>query len=207
MKKVAVSLHATEDFSPEIIRNIIGLDYIHIDVMDGKFVKSTCLNLKVFDIIKQNYNIPILAHLMVINPIDYISKIVEKVYAIYFHYESVGDKSKLIELIHESKKKVGIALNPSTSILKVKNFLSTIEFVLILGVNPGYSGQKFIPSTIDKIRKLTKLKDDYHQFQIAVDGGITLENVKYLDKVDIISSTSAILNATNPNSTIELFKL
>lgn len=205
MKKVAVSLHAMDDFRPEIIQDLEGLDYIHLDVMDGKFVSPICLNLRSFALLKQNYAIPIIAHMMVINPADYIGKIIKNIDVFLFHYESKGDKDEIIEKVHKFDKKVGIALNPDTSIRKIIDILPKTEFVLILGVNPGYSGQTFIPTIQTKIDKLIEMRKNY-SFQIVVDGGINENNVKNLGDVDIISSTSAILKSSNPNKTIYLLK-
>jgi ribulose-phosphate 3-epimerase len=202
MKKVAVSVHATNDFSPEIIRNLKRLDFIHVDVMDGKFVKPINLNLNVFKVINQNFTIPIIAHMMVIDPFNFIDKIIEYVHAFFFHYESEGDKYQIINKVHQYGKKVGIVINPNTPVERISEFLSKIDYVLILGVNPGYSGQKFFPSTIEKLNELAKLKFQYG-FQIDIDGGITLDNLKELHQADIISSFSTIFHSKNPNRVIK----
>jgi ribulose-phosphate 3-epimerase len=202
MKKVAVSVHATNDFSPEILRNLKGLDFIHVDVMDGKFVKPINLNLNVFKVINQNFKIPIIAHMMVIDPFNYVDKIIDYIYAFFFHYESKGEKYQIINKVHQYKKKVGLVINPSTPVDKITEFLAKIDYILILGVNPGYSGQKFILSTIEKLNELAKLKVQYG-FQIDIDGGITLENLKELHQADIISSFSTIFHSKNPNRMIK----
>ena len=96
MKKVAVSVHAIDDFDLSIIKGLKGLDFIHVDVMDGKFVKTKKNNLTVFKVLKSNTSIPIIAHLMVINPIDYVPKIIEYIDGLFFHFESNGDKNSFI---------------------------------------------------------------------------------------------------------------
>jgi len=204
MKKVAVSVHATKDFSPEIIRNLKRLDFIHVDVMDGKFVKPINLNLNVFRVINQNFTIPIIAHMMVIDPYDYIDKIIDYIHAFFFHYEIKGDKYQIIDIVHQYAKRVGIVINPSTPVEKIIEFLPKVDYVLILGVNPGYSGQKFIPEVIKKVDILAELKLEF-PFQIDVDGGVNLDNAYYLKNADILSSASAILNAKDPNLVIEKF--
>ena len=102
MKKVAVSLHARDDFKPEIIQGLIGLDYIHVDVSDGKFSSVKNLNLDVFHILKETYPIPIIAHMMVTNPSYYIDKIIEKVDIFTFHLEIEHDIEKIIKKLTAS---------------------------------------------------------------------------------------------------------
>lgn len=205
MKKVAVAIHAIEKFDADIIKNIKGLDFIHVDVMDGIFVKNTNINLKIFKILKENYNIPIIAHLMVINPDDYIEKILKYIDIFLFHLESKGDKNDIIKKIKFFNKKVGIVVNPNTEISRVVPFLDKIDIVLVMGVVPGWSGQKFIPHTINRVEELAKYKKKY-KFEIDVDGGVNLENGMKLKDADILTSSSTILNAENPNEIIQFLK-
>jgi ribulose-phosphate 3-epimerase len=205
MKKVAVSIHAVDNFTVEILKDIKGFDYIHVDVMDGKFVNNTNSNLNVFRTLKETYQIPIIAHLMVINPIEYIEKIIDFVDFFVFHFEVDDDKSKIIEEIRKTQKKVGFALNPETKISKIVPYLKEIDIVLIMSVNPGWSGQKFIPNTIDRVYQLAEYKKNF-DFLIDVDGGINLTNSKLLKKTDILSSSSTILKAKEPNKIIKLLK-
>ncbi|MFX1259944.1 MAG: ribulose-phosphate 3-epimerase [Promethearchaeota archaeon] len=207
MKKVAVSLHATEDFDPNIIKELNGLDYIHVDVMDGKFVENKQLNLDVFKLIKENYNLPIIAHLMVKNPINYIEKVIEFCDIFLFHFESNGDIETIIKKVKNYNKKVGIAINPETALPKIIPYLNKIDLVLIMSVNPGFSGQEFIWETPDKINLLFAYR---HQnkltFDIDVDGGVNPENAKLIN-ADILTSASAILKAEDPNLIIQLLKV
>ena len=99
MKQVAVSIHAIEDFKPEIIKNLEDFDYIHVDVMDGKFVSNKNNNLNVFPILKETYNTPIIGHLMVRNPFEYIKKIIDFIDIFLFHFEIDYDINELIEEI------------------------------------------------------------------------------------------------------------
>ena len=205
MKKIAVSLHATENFSPEIIRDLKDLDYIHIDVMDGKFVNNINVNLNVFRLIKENYKTPIIAHLMVVNPMYYIDKIIKYIETFLFHFEIGVDKHIIIDQVKNFNKKVGIAINPDTNISEIVPFLDEIDLVLVMSVYPGWSGQKFIPEVIEKVNCLADYKGKY-RFEIDVDGGINLENAKKLKNADILSSSSTILKANNPNSIIKSLK-
>jgi len=200
MKNIAVSLHAIDDFNPDIINGLNGLDYIHVDVSDGKFTPIRNLNLDVFRILNETYETPIIAHMMVTNPSYYIEKIIEYVEIFTFHFEIDRDKSELIEEIGSKKKKVGIAINPDTDIMEIVPYLESIDLVLVMSVYPGGSGQKFIPQSIEKVKTLKKLKERY-KFLIDIDGGVNINNAKKLE-VDILSSTSTILNAKDPNNVI-----
>ena len=200
MKNIAVSLHATDDFNPDIINGLIGLDYIHVDVSDGKFTPIRNLNLDVFRILNETYETPIIAHMMVTNPSYYIEKIIEYVEIFTFHFEIERDINELIEEIGSKKKKVGIAINPDTDIMEIVPYLGSIDLVLVMSVYPGGSGQKFIPQSIEKVKNLKKLKERY-KFLIDIDGGVNINNAKKLE-VDILSSTSTILNAKDPNNVI-----
>ena len=200
MKNIAVSLHATDDFNPDIINGLIGLDYIHVDVSDGKFTPIRNLNLDVFRILNETYETPIIAHMMVTNPSYYIENIIEYVEIFTFHFEIERDINELIEEIGSKKKKVGIAINPDTDIMEIVPYLGSIDLVLVMSVYPGGSGQKFIPQSIEKVKTLKKLKERY-KFLIDIDGGVNINNAKKLE-VDILSSTSTILNAKDPNNVI-----
>ena len=204
MKKVAVAIHAREDFNPEIIRGLKGLDYIHVDVSDGKFTSVKNLNLEVFRIMKENHQIPIIAHMMVTNPDYYIEEIISYIDVFTFHIEIEQNIEKLINRIKSRNKSVGIALNPDTKINEITPYLKSIDLVLVMSVFPGGSGQKFIPQSIEKVRELKQFKESY-TFLIDVDGGVNTVNAKELD-ADILSSTSTILNAEHPNKVIHELK-
>ncbi|MHA2287409.1 MAG: ribulose-phosphate 3-epimerase [Promethearchaeota archaeon] len=200
MKQVAVALHAREDFNPNIIRRLRGLDFIHVDVSDGKFTSVKNLNLEVFRLLNVNYQIPIIAHMMVTNPEYYIEKIARFVEIFTFHFEIEQKIEGLIKHIKAEKRKIGIAISPDTDVVDIVPYLSSIDLVLIMSVYPGASGQKFIPQSIEKVKELKKFKEKFN-FLIDIDGGINTVNAKELE-VDILSSTSTILNAEDPNKVI-----
>ncbi|MFX1311018.1 MAG: ribulose-phosphate 3-epimerase [Promethearchaeota archaeon] len=205
MKKIAVSLHAIDDFNLNILQNIKDFDYIHVDVMDGKFVNNKNNNLEVFKILKETYETPIIAHLMVINPAQYVEKIIHFIDYFVFHFEIDFKIIDIIEKIRENNKNVGLAINPETKISKIQPYLNKIDLILVMSVNPGWSGQKFIPKTIKKIDQLAKLKNEYN-YLIDIDGGINLTNAKLLKNTDILTSSSTILKAKNPNDIIQLLR-
>lgn len=204
MKKIAVSIHAKKNFNPNIIKDLDGLDYIHVDVADGKFANVRYTNLDTFRILKENYNIPIIAHMMVVNPFDYIDKIIKYVHSFTFHLEIKGNKWLIINEIKNRGKSTGIAINPNTKISEIIPYLDAIDLVLVMCVYPGRAGQRFIPQSVDKVNHLTKYKKDF-DFEIEVDGGINLENAEKLN-ADILSSTSTILNSITPNTIIQMLK-
>ena len=115
--------------------------------------------------------------MMVVNPYYYIKEIIDFINIFTFHFEINQDKNEIIREIREKNKGVGIALNPDTDVFKIVPYLNLIDMVLIMSVYPGGSGQKFIPESIEKVRKLKKLKEKYN-FLIDIDGGININNAK-----------------------------
>lgn len=205
MKKVAVAIHATEEFDIDSVKKLQNLDYIHVDVMDGNFVNNTMLNLDVFRILNESFATPIIAHLMVNDPSKYISEIIDFVDIFLFHREIEGNIKNIINKIQQNEKAVGLVINPPTPISSIESYLDAVDIILVMGVNPGWSGQQFIKNTIEKIDDLSTYKKHY-QFQIDVDGGVSLENAYKLRNADILSSSSTILNAEDPNEIIRLLK-
>lgn len=205
MKKVAISVHAIDNFSINLLKDLVGIDYIHVDVMDGKFVENKCLNLEIFKIIKNHFDLPIIAHLMVQEPSNYLDEIIDNIDYFLFHFEIKENKRDLIKKVRAKNKKIGIVLNPKTDISEIISILNDIDLVLILGVQPGWSGQSFIPKILNKINQLAKYKEKYN-FLLDIDGGVTIQNAVKMKNVDILTSSSAILNAKDPNHVIKLLK-
>ncbi|MHA1284521.1 MAG: ribulose-phosphate 3-epimerase [Promethearchaeota archaeon] len=205
MMKVAVAIHAVKDFKLDIIAHLRDLDFIHVDVMDGKFVNNINLNLNAFKLLKQRYDIPIVAHLMVINPLEYLSKIADFIELFLFHVEIEQNIDEIINQVKKRDLKVGLVINPPTKIEKIIPYLPKINSVLVMSVNPGWSGQEFIPEVVEKVNSLVNYKNQF-DFEIMVDGGINLNNAKLLINADVLSSSSTILNSTEPNLVIEKLK-
>lgn len=205
MKEVAVSIHAIDNFSVNILKGIEGFDYIHVDVMDGKFVDNKNDNLDVFRILKEAYKTPIIAHLMVINPFSFIEKIINYIDIFLFHFENDNNRDRIIKEVRKFDKKVGFAINPGTTISEIVPYLNKIDIVLIMSVNPGWSGQKFLGNSVEKVNKLAEYKNK-NDFIIDIDGGINLKNAKLLINTDILTSSSTILKAEDPNKIIKLFR-
>ena len=173
---IAPSLLAA-DFSilKEEITNIenAGAEYLHLDVMDGNFVPNISFGPVVIKSLRAHSNLIFDVHLMIENPDKYVADFVDAgADIICVHVESTKHLNRTIQLIKSYKKKVGVALNPSSSLDTIKYDLDNIDMVLIMTVNPGFGGQKFIPQMLQKIKELRKIAPN---IDIQVDGGINDE--------------------------------
>ena len=173
---IAPSLLAA-DFSilKEEITNIenAGAEYLHLDVMDGNFVPNISFGPVVIKSLRAHSNLIFDVHLMIENPDKYVADFVDAgADIICVHVESTKHLNRTIQLIKSYKKKVGVALNPSTSLDTIKYDLDNIDMVLIMTVNPGFGGLKFIPQMLQKIKELRKIAPN---IDIQVDGGINDE--------------------------------
>lgn len=204
----------------DIIQTIYNLevahtDYFHIDVMDGRFVENdTSETMRIYcEYLNQITNVPIDVHLMVTNIKEYIDS-----YSIFnpniitFHYEACKDNTevdKYIEQIKGRECKVGLAIKPNTDIEKIVKFLPKINLLLIMSVEPGKGGQKFIESTVEKIKKAkTKIDELGLDTELEVDGGINLENSKEVKEAGatMLVSGTGIISSKDYNYTIRKMK-
>jgi len=171
-------------------------DLIHIDVMDGHFVPNITIGPDVISQLRKYTSLPFDVHLMISPVHDFIKNFAEAgADIITIHPEATDDLVSSIKKIKSFNKKAGISLNPETSIEKVSPFLNLIDLVLIMSVNPGFGGQKFIPETLEKVKILRKEIDSKKlKTQIEIDGGINIENSKIAIKagVDIIVSGTTV---------------
>ena len=169
-------------------------NYIHVDVMDGDFVERKVLEIdEVIKLLSKSKK-PLDIHLMVSHPLEYISafKNLNAQY-ITIHAEINEDIDDLIRLIHSYGIRAGIAINPDTEVKKIAKYLSHVDQVLIMGVNPGYGGQELMPICVDKIKELIDMRDSYnYHYFISLDGGVNQDTRKLLDGLDIIVSGSFI---------------
>jgi ribulose-phosphate 3-epimerase len=159
-----------------------GADYFHLDIMDGHFVPNISFGPLVEKIMKNITDVPLDAHLMITNPREYIPKFLDAgVELIYPHIEASYDVYRTVQMIKDHGGRAGITLNPATHVSIVEGVLDLIDSVLIMSVCPGFGGQEFIPSTMKKIADLRTLLDEQKPtVRIAVDGGVTLENIRNL---------------------------
>ena len=187
-------------------------DLIHIDVMDGHFVPNITIGPEVISKLRKCTSLPFDVHLM-ISPVDNFIKDFAEAGAdiITIHPEATNDLVNSIKKIKSYNKKVGISLNPETSIDRVLPFLNLIDLVLVMSVNPGFGGQKFIENTLEKVKILKKEIDSKKlKTQIEIDGGINFENAKLAKEagVNIIVSGTTIFkeNGGNLKKNIQLLK-
>ena len=187
-------------------------DLIHIDVMDGHFVPNITIGPEVINKLRKYTSLPFDVHLMISPVHNFIKNFADAgADIITIHPEATNDLENSIKKIKSYNKKVGISLNPETPLDKLNNVLDKIDLVLIMSVNPGFGGQKFIENTLNKIKKL-RLKIDQLKLkvEIEVDGGINFENSKSIIKAgaDILVSGSTIFksNEGNIKKNIEILK-
>ena len=212
MKKLAPSI-LSADFSKlaEEVRKIEegGADYIHVDVMDGHFVPNISFGAPVMKSLLGKTNIPFDVHLMIENPDNYVEDFATpNTEFITVHQEACVHLNRTVQHIKSLGVKAGVSLNPATSLSTLDFILDDVDMILIMSVNPGFGGQKFIPSALEKIRELAEIrKAEGLDFEIEVDGGANLENVQELASAgtDIIVAGSAVFKAPDITETTKQF--
>ena len=189
-----------------------GADLIHIDVMDGHFVPNITIGPEVINKLRKYTSLPFDVHLM-ISPVDNFINDFAKAGAdiITIHPEATNDLISSIKKIKSYNKKAGVSLNPETSVEKVLPVISSIDLVLVMSVNPGFSGQKFMKETVEKVKILREEIDSKKlKTQIEIDGGINFENAKIAIEagVDILVSGTTIFqeNGGNLKQNIQLLR-
>ena len=186
-----------------------GAEYIHVDVMDGLFVPSISFGMPVIKSIRKVTGKVFDVHLMIDEPIRYIDEFVKAgADIITVHVEACSDVVATIEKIKASGVKAGITLNPDTPVSAISPYLDMVDMVLVMSVNPGFGGQKFIVTSIDKLKEVKKLKDDSGLgFDIEVDGGINVDNLPSVLEAgaNVIVAGSAIFSG-DPAANVSNFK-
>jgi ribulose-phosphate 3-epimerase len=206
---VSVSILA-EDFSIlganlKIIEDAGG-DSVHLDILDGVFAPNISFGPVVIKGIRKLTTLPLHAHLMIKYPEKYIEDFLNAGCSqIYFHLESEGNPENIIKKIHEMKAKCGIVLSPDTPITTVEPYLGKIDSVLIMSVYPGFSGQKFIPNVLSKIKNLREISPE---IDIAVDGGINDETINSVlnSGANVIIANSYIFSSPDRARAIKRLK-
>ncbi len=187
-----------------------GADVIHIDVMDGHFVPNITIGPVVIKAIREASSLPFDVHLMITNPDNYLEDFAKAgADWLSVHVEAAVHLHRTISRIKELGKKAGVVLNPATPIESVDYILEEVDFVLIMSVNPGFGGQKFIPSALRKIRELKQLiRSRGIDIPIQVDGGVNLETLAEVVKAgtDIVVAGSAIFGTEDYAKTIKAFR-
>ncbi len=185
-----------------------GADLIHVDVMDGHFVPNLTIGPPVIKNLRKYTKLPFDVHLMISPVHKYIENYAEAgADIITIHPEATDNLKESINLIKKFGKKVGVSLNPKTEIQTLLDEIANIDLVLVMSVNPGFGGQKFMPEVLDKIKELKKIKDEgkYH-FDIEVDGGINFSNSKIVLEAgaDILVSGTTVFKENDGDIKINI---
>lgn len=177
-----------------------GGSLVHIDVMDGQFVPQISYGQPVIKSIRSLSDLPFDVHLMVNRPEDMVESFADAgADYITFHYEATTHINRLIQKIHSLGKKAGISIVPSTPVSFLSEVLADVDLVLVMSVNPGFGGQKLIPSCVKKISELVRLREENgYSYEISVDGGVNNETVQSVIDAgaDIVVSGSAFFNGS-----------
>jgi len=191
--------------------NQTNIDYFHLDVMDGIFVNNFQMPKEEINELSKYTEKPLDIHLMVENPEEYIDSInLKNISYITFHLEIEKDIKSIIDKIRKNNIKVGLSIKPNTIIERLIPYLDYIDLILIMSVEPGKGGQKFLDTSLDKIKKLKEyLEKNNYDIKIEVDGGINDTNIQKLKdhKTDIVVSGSYIINSDNYQNQINKIKI
>ena len=185
-------------------------DWIHFDVMDGVFVPNISFGIPVIQAVKKIATKPLDVHLMIVNPDPYIKPFKDSGADILtVHYEVCKHLHRTVSAIHDEGMKAGICLNPHTPVSVLENIINEVDVVLLMSVNPGFGGQKFIQNTLRKVAALRRLIEEKNSSAlIEVDGGVNLENGKLLFEAgaDVLVAGNSIFGASDPTLAIHQLK-
>ena len=212
MKKLAPSI-LSADFS-KLAEDVAktekgGADYIHVDVMDGHFVPNITYGAVVMKSLEGKTQMPFDVHLMIENPDDFLEDfLTPNTEYITVHQEACPHLHRTIQHIKSLGVKAGVSINPATSLATLDYILEDVDMVLVMSVNPGFGGQKFIPSALEKIRELAEIRRaEELNFEIEIDGGVNLDNVQEIASAgtDIIVAGSAVFKTADIEETTKQF--
>nr|WP_274600278.1 ribulose-phosphate 3-epimerase [Persephonella atlantica] len=188
-----------------------GADIIHLDIMDGRYVPNITFGIPVVESIRPITELPFDAHLMIVEPEKYVEDFIKAgVNMISFHMDATIHSHRLVEKIKNLGAKAGVVLNPATPVNTLEEIIHYIDYVLIMSVNPGFGGQKFIPQTLQKVKKLKILMEETGRTDILIeiDGGIKEENIREVSAagVNIFVAGSSVFKAENPAEAVKKLK-
>ncbi len=179
-----------------------GAAYVHVDVMDGHFVPNLTIGPFIVEWVRRATTLPIDAHLMIENPDNFIGAFADAgANLILVHPEATYHLHRTISYIHQAGCQAGVVLNPATPLAMIEEVLTDVDYVLVMSVNPGFGGQKFIPSTLDKLRRLrTMIQIRGSRARIEIDGGIGIDNAAAVVAAgaEILVAGSAVFGKPDP---------
>jgi ribulose-phosphate 3-epimerase len=185
-------------------------DWFHLDIMDGVFVPNISFGFPVIEKIRQKAGKPLDVHLMIIDPDRYIRRFAEAgAYMITVHYEACTHLHRTIQAIRKCGIKAGVVLNPHTPVILLSDIICDVDMVLLMSVNPGYGGQKFIPGTYSKLESLKELIIEKGSGAlIEIDGGVDLDNAAGIIRcgADILVAGNTIFSSPDPTGVIRQLK-
>ncbi len=185
-------------------------EWLHLDVMDGHFVPNITIGPVVISGLRDYTKQVLDTHLMISDPAKYLGNFIDAGSdRITFHIETTNDPLSVINLIREAGAKVGISIKPNTGVETIKEFISVVDQVLVMSVEPGFGGQKFMMNSLDKIREISKLRDNFNKdLLIVVDGGINQETAKMCKEAgaNVLVAGSYIFNSSNPSERIRTLR-
>ncbi len=185
-------------------------DQLHLDVMDGVFVPNISFGFPVLKHVARLCQKPLDVHLMIVEPQKFIAQVRDLgAYYMNIHFEAVTHHHRVVQQIREAGMHPAITLCPSTPVCLLRDIICDVDMVLLMSVNPGFGGQKFIPHTLKKVRELRALiQETGSQAQIEIDGGVNMETGRQLAEAgaDILVAGSFVFGAQNPSQTIDALK-
>lgn len=181
-------------------------DWLHLDIMDGTFVPNISFGFPVIDVVSKICKKPLDVHFMIEHPERYVQRTAKTgAMMMNVHYEACVHLHRTVQEIHDAGMKAGVTLNPSTPVCLLEDILNDVDMVLLMSVNPGFGGQKFIEGTIDKLRALREMVDRKNsRALIQIDGGVQAETAPRLVEAgaDVLVSGSYVFKAADPIQTI-----